>query len=463
MNRAHLDPPRRNSLQPMHCSIAASLTRFGGTILWLIAGCGEVTAVSTPGTPSVVSITSIAPADGASRVGALTPVTIALSGEIDAGSVTAQSVRLLVGDSKLAVHGDVVYSASPPTITFTPTGPLQRGKRYRLEAAGITAGDGAVAPVTSRFQIRIDPEIYTTTFSNNSGATSRDLYETDADGNRTADTLVDPGPDGMYGTSDDVIENWWATVAVSATTRRFVTYAGPGPDNVWRTADDVVASYSDTVTSSSGPVQTISYSLGPDGKAFTADDRVTTYSNFVYLPDDRPAAQVAMSAGPDGRIGTADDTIQAWARYVYQTGARSDLASDVIVYTAPGPDGLWQTADDVSTSFTHFVYDARGLSVTSVSLDNGPDGLPNTADDTTSGIVQNDCDALGQLTRVTIYDAPGSDGTWGTADDHVLVYHDRVFRDGDLTTDTNFDAGADGRAATADDREKNVTVYDPSR
>jgi hypothetical protein len=154
-----------------------------------------------------------------------------------------------------------------------------------------------------------------------------------------------PGADGVFGTADDVVNNW----SHQATPTAFFDYNGPGPDGVWKTADDaigpvdfekneggrVVESYS------SGPAL-VGAAAGPDGVWGTSDDHFVGATKYFYDSTGNATEEISLTAGADGAFDTPDDVIVARIVFPCQSKDRVVMES-----YDKGPDGVFRTDDDV--------------------------------------------------------------------------------------------------------------------
>lgn len=98
-------------------------------------------------------IRSVSPADFSGNVVLSADVTVAFEREIDASSVTTDSVRLVDGGTGEPVPGALAYDSASKTVTFTPSSALRERHAYRLEVGAVRDSGGA------------SHERFTTTFS----------------------------------------------------------------------------------------------------------------------------------------------------------------------------------------------------------------------------------------------------------------------------------------------------------
>ena len=153
------------------------------------------------------------------------------------------------------------------------------------------------------------------------------------------------GSDGVFGTADDVVDNW----DKQASPTSFFDYTGAGADGQWKTADDalgpvdyekvagglIVESYS------SGPIYPAA-AAGPDGSWGTADDHFVGATKYHYDASGNASDEISVTAGPDGAFDTPDDVVVGRIVFPCQSADRVVMES-----YAAGPDGVFETPDDV--------------------------------------------------------------------------------------------------------------------
>jgi hypothetical protein len=160
------------------------------------------------------------------------------------------------------------------------------------------------------------------------------------------------------------------------------TWGDPGPDGVFGTADDVDVTYDRATFDSLGrfAAEDQSHGKGADGLLFSDDD-IALYATRSYSADGLSArTSTWIDMGPDGKAHTADDVLARTAdrtydahgneiRYVRKKADGTVLYYETCEYDAndnrvrirdyfspggAGPDGVWLTADDVVSSETTF-------------------------------------------------------------------------------------------------------------
>ncbi|MCE9573391.1 MAG: Ig-like domain-containing protein [Deltaproteobacteria bacterium] len=427
-----------------------------------VCACGSVEVATPDGGPGggdggAISVASITPATGATKVGVLATIRIELTGAVDAASVTPAHVHLTNVPSfdfgaGIPAYG-VTYDDVAHAITITPSIALGRETSYRVDVDGLTAADQPVAAATATFSTVVNPTLYY------ADSTSYVSYEHDADGHMTASVTHTAGPDATLGTADDGIARIGVRIP-TATGVESVQHTGAGPDGMWRTADDVITGRSAYVIGASGYEISRNYTAGPDGIWATADDTVASFLVIDHDAQHRAIAFKSYDAGPDGLALTADDKVTS-----YSTDAFSDDWNRVAIsYSGPGADGVWFNGDDKFNGITRYEFDGRGALTALTSLAAGADGLPATADDVTTSQWALRDDDHGQSVRLSIVTAAGADGHWGTADDEVGGYYQTTYdAQGNELEYSRWTLGINGIPYDADDASNYREIHDPSR
>ncbi|MBN1411173.1 MAG: hypothetical protein JW969_10025 [Spirochaetales bacterium] len=165
--------------------------------------------------------------------------------------------------------------------------------------------------------------------------------------------FYDPTPDGIWNESEQVPFGWWW--ARSDTYGSFQT--GPGPDGVWFTTDDIVDHWEDWGQDPAN-LHRIYGDPGLDGVWFTDDDTMIGYYDCTFDEKGNEIKRVNYgSAGPDGIWFNEDDELSPdwfgcyftreyegeynnWGSWIKQT-----------MYIGPGIDGTWFTEDDEISSY----------------------------------------------------------------------------------------------------------------
>lgn len=235
----------------------------------------------------------------------------------------------------------------------------------------------------------------------------------------------DPGPDGLLGTSDDVVRpgrevqtvtpyaqisvvtrdtTYGANdaivrdvriVATSTTTYDQLTFDGPGADGTWGTADDHVAGRSSGIGPMITPSAVYEYlSPGPDNVWATSDDVVSRWSSYVYGDGtSTPFLQEWQYTSPGtANLGVVTSRFTGWGMFS----------------TAAGPDGTWGTKDDVIYGRYTDERNTNGRFQFLTAYD------PH---DAVTSIATITCDA--GVYDARIVNGPGPDAQWGTSDDVV--------------------------------------------
>jgi hypothetical protein len=432
----------------------------------LAIGCGTVNPALVDGNngsgadapAGAVTITGMTPADGATKVGVLSKVTVQLSGDADASSVTRQTATLAWGDSKRLIASTVTYDATAHTITITPAAALDTGTTYKISIDGVTAGGTAIAATSAHFLTVYNPAKSYASLDATGKKTSTTDYGYNADGSAAWWANMAAGSDGLFGTADDVRTSYVAWSYPKANVARRIYMTGAGPDGLWGTSDDLYTGYVDITNGAAGMISDDTFTLGPDGKIDTADDVGTQFYHSAYDTTDRLLLVTLGTDGADGKFGTADDVLGTEDRYTYAGSVYDELD-----YSGPGPDGVWHTADDKITGYNQIQLDANGNVASLWFKGVGPDGVPATADDTTTGVWTFPRDSRGLQTQTVIHTGVGADGAWNTADDTIgSYYQDAYDADGNLTEYSGWSVGADGKAFTSDDYKNYSEPHDPT-
>lgn len=393
----------------------------------------------------------VEPADGATGVSVLAPITVTLSHDVTsaAGEATA-SLSWARGFNEtvwsgIAVEGELAVLGM--TVTFTPEAPLAPGTTYRFHLSGLATVVGAVPAVVVEFRTWEDPIAYQTSWETASSMRQYTLYDY-TDGVLVGSRSFDgPGNDGIWRNEDDVQDSRNAYAAFEqGHWTRLVNYNGPGTDAQWGSDDDVLRYHQLRTFDENGQNAVYdSYSgLGSDGEPFTGDepfsfreqktfdgrglliqsfyttgpgpdtiwftgdDTATGYSVREYDEAGRRIRTLSMGRGPDNLFFTEDDKVGGYTKYVLLPDGRLDRYIDV---GDPGPDATWFTEDDTDLWPTVFGYDDAGLVATEAWYD---------ASNVMGGYTEYDHDPEGRMMAQRRYDA-GPDGVLMTQDDFVQV------------------------------------------
>lgn len=126
-----------------------------------------------------------------------------------------------------------------------------------------------------------------------------------------------------------------------------------------------------------------------------------------------PAARVTYVPGPDFQWLTADDRIDDRFDVVFGPDGRFDHE----VAISPGPDTVYDTADDRPNNWIPVAYDAQGRAIERVLTNQpGTDMTFGTADDVPLFLVTTNYMGT-RLIGTNLYTSPGPDAIWRTADD----------------------------------------------
>ena len=241
-----------------------------------------------------------------------------------------------------------------------------------------TAVNGAGAGAADTQSFITDTVAFSTNSSSCSAAPVRigDWYEGPQAPYRTtsltADTTSDyviygnPGPDGQWRTSDDIIDAHFVSASPLGfnsppfNPSHFTFYDNPGLDGQWFTADDHIAragvnndprwiaNVSDKLPS------TIQFSApGPDESWFTEDDVVVIAQRSLggFFGGWDRANISYRDTGPDHILGTSDDTVSHYVADVCKDGGHGLALAERLEFAGPGPDNTWFTPDDEVSSY----------------------------------------------------------------------------------------------------------------
>ncbi len=260
---------------------------------------------------------------------------------------------------------------------------------------------------------------------------------------------VELGNTGDSGTGDSgfALDGWSDGSSSGCAHSVITTFTDPGPDGVWGTADDV-----------SNGSSAIDFIGGRPVAAIDSDANHTPQNRGVWTYDGQNHIQriTTFTAGPDGILGTPDDvTIEVALLDVDTTGLYTRERDS---YGA-GLDGVWGTSDDVFHGGVFFIHANGRLAWALLSSDAGPDGDWGTADDTFWASDRYEYDAKGRWSGMWYNSQPGPDGIFGTADDVVSAHSVYPCPSADRVIDEEYSSpGPDGVWETADDTLNNRTV-----
>ncbi len=485
------------------------------TALALAAACGDPSPGDDAADPDAgnqdttpPAIVSSTPVDGERPVSLLADITVMFDEDLDATTVSPDTLVLRVEGELWTIAGTVGFDAGTRTATFSPIAALKNYGTYTLTVDGVAdvAGNPMVA-TTITFGTYRNPQVRSAFYSDfGAGVTMGGwtAYEIDGDGDRveslryglaglddvwfTSDDEIDhreryqydaakrltlqvsydyPGDDGVWGNGDDVVTSFIATTYNSAGLRvRQATYADAGLDLLWFTSDDVVGQYAQEQHDSTGHVvQRTRYNgAGDDGLWFTSDD--TPYSNQINVWDDL-GRQILVArfdgSGTDGVWFTADDQLSSTAGgHRFEDGQTDQRAPYYVSYSGAGSDANWGTSDDVIAGYSEFQYDA-GIFVRGIAFDDpGIDQTWFTDDDHQSMNSEfRDFAAKDLAARYIDFADPGTDGEWFTSDDTVVDHRSQTFdSNGNVVEEAwFFGAGLDDVWLTEDDDRSQWALF----
>ena len=301
------------------------------------------------------------------------------------------------------------------------------------------------------------------------GAATYQSYDEDADGRTARQVTWSPAGEGIGGPGVDTVVRYIHNNLEPTSAPDAIYYVGPGADSEWFTDDDEIGSVAPWFRQDAegGALVQYYYNVGddlhgPDGIWGTEDDNYDAVVRRERVGDDL-ACEVRISDGgadnlwQDTACGNADidDDIQyvEWTRLDSEGRPTQSCRSN-----EPGPDGLWVTADDEASPSglcSTFSYFEGGVSVRGSVLDPGPDGIAFTADDlpgerTVTALNEHGHQVFSAV--IGMFDGPGADGAWVTADDDIAEFTTYVVdRAGTVLEESRGRPGDDGLLFTADD------------
>ncbi len=369
---------------------------------------------------SCTAFVTTTPSDNKTKVGVFDDVTLEFCSALDPSSVTSLHVELLAPHATVGRKAVVVsYDASKRRVVLHPTLPMTSDATYRVRARGLKTADGGVVDdIALSFHTVRDPLVHS--YGPIGGAPQSQVGTLDAEGRVSRMEVFTPGPDGVPGNADDVDTLYgyaYSYSSSSSSTSYTQVLSAAGPDGTFGTSDDIVYDAVGREDSELAPYSAwTARSMGPDGKLGTADDGYINCGRQYYTDDGRPShMEWFKDAGADGIPFTADDTIMNYTVFDDSTPGHPQVA----YYTKPGPDGQWHTADDVMSGAIVETTDDIGRSLLEVHRSLGPDGIWGTADDVTTEVHAYGYDSRGIETSHRAYYNPGPDKTWLTSDDSL--------------------------------------------
>lgn len=291
------------------------------------------------------------------------------------------------------------------------------------------------------------------------------LYE-DGGNAWTRFTSNAPGPNGIWGDTDDNVISLSRGWRLEDGTVERIQYSGPGVDGNWFELADNEFSVRSRAKRIPFPDKTRldnnsrlqSRAAGPDGEWFTMDDDYRHVALATFDAETGIAISIHGNGVEPGEVGPGAD--QEWLtrddkfeRYRVREFDPSLRLLRRIEYSAPGPDTLWFTPDDVVTNYSRITYDNLGWrSEVTYFTEPGDDGLWFTADDRGSGRYRYEY-LSDELDLFESWFESGPDELSGTQDDVFRDYsYVRSTRGGKAVAFGRFDgAGGDGEWFTDDD------------
>jgi hypothetical protein len=348
-------------------------------------------------------VASSNPADKATKVSILQPISVFLDEALDPASVSDATVRLGYDASLVPlvyvtfnaapqsgplparlqpVKGTVSYDADAKKISFVPVAPLPYGAVLTLS---IDVKDTAGLALTTKL-----------TFMTYANLNTKQYY---------------------FNTSTMLPTSWqvW-TPDMSGRMAKRVSAGGPGTDQIWFTADDPRSQpYHFKFTPDGKIEEERPMAPGVDGIYDTADDVTSVCVKYTYNAEGQLALRVFSSQiGPDATWCTMDDIPSLMAPFEYRDGVQIGW-----LYGNAGVDGIWRNADDRCSNFWDFVYDERGNKTREIYRTCGADQMQRTADDVFSQWYEYEYDMNNLLVKQTYRNTAGTDGMWLTNDDGI--------------------------------------------
>jgi len=429
--------------------------RYSGLAVIAMLGCSPVKDTSNVPDAPVDStdmrapmVESSNPADMATKVSVLQPISVFVDEQLDPATVNAKTVKVTFNQNMPMVYfpffdilkthgaitsgptpirGTVTYDAAARKISFQPLAPLAYGTLYTIN---LDAKDKAGLSLMKQLTFM--------TYVN--GVTKQFFF------NGTTGV-----PTQWFGTPNDM----------NGRNVKRLTGSSPGTDAQWFSADDPPNSeYSFAYTADGRITEERQNAQGPDGLYNTPDDITNQCITYKYDANKLNTERTyAASAGPDAMFCTADDVPSNNSLYTYMGNTMTGWA----YYNHPGTDNIWRTSDDRCIYYWDYEYDAAtGLKKRDVLRQCGPDNLPRTADDATlfAYIFDYEYDANGALTKSDWRYGAGPDGMWNTPDDqHNQVIRNQVDANGLVTNSLNtYAPGPDNIFGTDDDPGTRTTT-----
>lgn len=253
-----------------------------------------------------------------------------------------------------------------------------------------------------------------------------DAYERDL--NRLLTQVITynaPGDDAEWLTEDDLIESA-SVITLDALGVETIQDRIPnlGPDGMLGTSDDVIGRRLERrYRSASADLlgEALSRDAGADGVWLTADDSWQAITSFVLGGATGSVERIRTFSDPgaDGIPLNADDTQSSYID-LRLTDQLVDDGFDVYVFE--GADGMWETDDDLLVAHTEVEHNADGYVIADHEFRMaGPDGMFGTPDDVLFGYELTERGSDNAPTSRTAFDDAGPDGMFETADDLIEI------------------------------------------
>lgn len=256
-------------------------------------------------------VRSVIPSDFATGRSRTSPQQVSFQRELDAASVTTDTVRLLHGRTGAAVPGSVSYDAGAKTAAFTPDAALADVTPYRLVVDGVRDSAGAT-----------QAERFTTTFTTVDEAPPAVDSFTARGGYKKADLS-------------------WTRPALGDFARVVVRMAsGSTPPGSPTSGTEVyrgTGSSAQVTGLAAGTSYSFSVWIQDKGGKYSSAKKLTLVGTKV----EASASPSTVSSG--GTVKVSGKLLKAWAG----TGI---AGQDVVVYTRPKGGSTWYTVGTVTTS-----------------------------------------------------------------------------------------------------------------
>lgn len=461
----------------------------------VLTGCGGGTGSKTPASRNTVGpalqVVSSTPSANARGVQVDARISVTVNGDLDPSSVTGQSVQLMPlveapttepdpdAPAMQRIVGEVTYTATTRTVTFTPSAHMLHGANYHLVLSNLRGvAGGTLGSAEVRFRtfnnnhvksIEYDPAtqavVHTETFEYDAAG---DMIRSDSyTGNDIPANLTEyvlhknatlPGAPSVaidfaeYDATNQLVA-YGADVRENGLVVAHAMFDGPGADSLWNFTDDLVAVYELNAHRHAGHTLFSHYGAIVASQPWSSD----------------PVARASKFAFVHGTLRENDGDGRSFRNISYSRWSATGPELDAAGNPKPVSDGV--------TSYRKFEYDPVGQLIRSWTYGStslaapseggaGPDGAWLTADDVPSRVTATEYAADGHVQRVVSYSAAGPDGRWDVvADNDVSSFATFVYVPGtaNLTQRITYAAGADKRIGGTDDVKVAEDFFDATQ